>query len=279
MYQDWPISCEVWDLICILYRREQAFLKGVTEESGIYDSSPFKATLSKVIDTAKLKASDRMLSSGATSLSSGDYVVFDKNGEDFGNAVDALLASSSLPGIFPHVISDKGEPFISAAIKQNLPVLEAINKCHSLGYSDIEITAVLSLGKYVPGTKDKDYSDSNTVEVLYRVVEIMLEYFTVQDLQEAADAYPQVRFRFFGPSQSLPGINPLDYIPSQSATMMNIGYQDGLSASKSQLTPRTLKELVQDKVFQDFIGFELVPKAQDFMHPLPVHQSGGTCNA
>ena len=76
-------------------------------------------------------------------------------------------------------------------------------------------SAILSLSRYIPGENKRDYKDVNTIEVLFRVIEIILEYFTVQDLQQAAAAYPGVKFRYFGPSEDLPGRHPLEYIPSQ----------------------------------------------------------------
>ena len=62
--------------------------------------------------------------------------------EHFKHPIDALMAAHALPGIFPVVKSDRGEAFVSGAVKVNLPVIQAVSKCIELGYEDVEVTGM-----------------------------------------------------------------------------------------------------------------------------------------
>ena len=61
----------------------------------------------------------------------------------FESTIDAILGAMAIPVIFPLQVSKNGEPFISGAVRMNLPVLEAVKTCQELGYDDIEVTGIL----------------------------------------------------------------------------------------------------------------------------------------
>ena len=72
---------KVWDVDSPVFKKELGVFQGVFHESGIYDSSPFRETLTRYIDEAKLNSSDRILLTGATNLDTGDFVHINKTSE------------------------------------------------------------------------------------------------------------------------------------------------------------------------------------------------------
>ena len=68
---------------------------GLFKESGLYNTTPEGVELAKLVDEAKVLASDRAVYAGATDLSTGLYSVFDKTTD---SAINAALASSAVPG-------------------------------------------------------------------------------------------------------------------------------------------------------------------------------------
>ncbi len=187
-----------WDEDDIFLPEMRSLLDGVLHKSGLFDDSPLRETLKSIINLENMQLSDRILITGATDLTSAKYVEFNKTFDSvFDNPLDALLASQAIPGVFPPVISKDGRAFVSGALKDNSPVLRALTRCSELGFDDIEITAVISLSSFSKDEKTASYENANTLEVLWRFIEILLEYFTIQDLQLAKENFPTVSTYFY----------------------------------------------------------------------------------
>lgn len=110
-----------------------------------------------------------------------------------GSALEALLASSSLPGILPPVRRD-GRLLVDGGVSADVPVLQA----EALGATtSYVLPATFTPAPAAPAT--------GAVPVLIRTLGRMLERSTVRDLAAARGKVHML------PSPSLPGPNPLDF--------------------------------------------------------------------
>jgi NTE family protein len=107
-----------------------------------------------------------------------------------GSAVEALVASSSIPGILPPVRRD-GRLLVDGGVSADVPILQA----EALGAT----TSYVLPATFTPAPA------TGAVPVLIRTLGRMLERSTVRDL---AAARGQVHML---PSPSLPGPSPLDF--------------------------------------------------------------------
>jgi NTE family protein len=137
-----------------------------------------------------------------------------------GSAVEALVASSSIPGILPPVRRD-GRLLVDGGVSADVPILQA----EALGATtSYVLPAQFTTTPGAPAT--------GAVPVLLRTLGRMLEGSTVRDL---AAARGEVRVL---PSPSLPGPNPLDFrrtaeyirLGQESAARWLAGLLDGVAA-------------------------------------------------
>jgi len=87
----------------------------------LVSNQPLRALLQRNIRFARLEDAAIPISVIATEVMTGLEAILDR-----GPAVDALLASSAIPGVLPPVTID-GRPLIDGAIVNNVPISEAID--------------------------------------------------------------------------------------------------------------------------------------------------------
>ncbi|MGQ9368277.1 patatin-like phospholipase family protein [Azospirillum sp. ST 5-10] len=100
-----------------------SMLPGMPGDASLYDLTPLRATLERVIDFGRLNAGDPHLTVVAVDLMTGEEVRFDTREAPIG--ADHLVASSSFPPFFPPV-GIGGRLLCDGGMGANLPIAAAL---------------------------------------------------------------------------------------------------------------------------------------------------------
>ena len=117
--------------------------------------------------------------------------------------IDALYASLSIPGYFDPVEAF-GSSFFDGSAIWDIDISSVVNKCKLIvdKYSDIVIDVIMVDNSTLAF---KNTSQYNSIDMLFRYLEISRFYGTFDGLLRAQFAYPDVKFRYvIGPSTKLP---------------------------------------------------------------------------
>lgn len=138
-------------------------------KKGLYNLSPLKKFLLTILDFDKIKKSNRQLSVGAVSISSGEYKVVNKNDE---NLIDMVVGSCSIPLLFPpHKFGN--DYYCDAGVRENVPLQQAVK----LGADEIYIIST------DPSVLDKANVENLKIgHLTFRIIEIMLAETIKNDL-------------------------------------------------------------------------------------------------
>ena len=143
----------------------------------------------------------RFVDVGITDIITGVYKDFTGANID-ANLQDIMFASFSYAGFFPPAES-MGTSWFSGNTVWNLDIFSAVNKClETVAPKDIVVDVILTSEKTL---KQVDASNYNTVQILFRYLEVARYYSNMNGLLRAKFAYPGVNFRYvISPSSSLP---------------------------------------------------------------------------
>jgi NTE family protein len=92
---------------------------GTMEATSVYDTSPLKATLERLIDFDRINANSMRLSVGAVNVRSGNFVYFDTTTHTIGP--EHIMASAALPPGFP-AVEIEGEHYWDGGLVSNTPL-------------------------------------------------------------------------------------------------------------------------------------------------------------
>jgi predicted acylesterase/phospholipase RssA len=98
-------------------------VQGLTLESGIFDNSPLTATLGGYFKDHNSKL-NRKMSVSCLNVNTGNYVVFDENTDP--NVIKNVVASASIPFIFPHQVYPDGIVCMDGGTGYNLNIVSAV---------------------------------------------------------------------------------------------------------------------------------------------------------
>ena len=112
-----------------------------------------------------------------------------------------MFASFAYAGFFPPA-SSMGTSWFDGSVIWDLDVFSVVNKCmETHAQSDIVVDVVMTSQKTL---KTVDASNYNSVEMLWRFLEVQRYYSVMDGLLRAQFAYPDVTFRhIISPSESL----------------------------------------------------------------------------
>ena len=116
--------------------------------SHIFDTSPLRATLEKLIDFGRLKDGPMRLLVTAVDAETGEDVVFDSHAG--GVEVDHLMASTAFPIAFPPVHLG-GKVYVDPGVSANLPIMPLFNAGKPQDVFCLALDLVSTVGK-VPGS-------------------------------------------------------------------------------------------------------------------------------
>ena len=171
-----------------------------------------------------MRASGKILRVGAVNLNTGEYRIFDQTFEDM---TDAILASSSFPGVFLP-IKIEGHWWTDGGVKEVTPLKSAI----SLGVDAIDVIIT---------SPEKDLSDftnnPNIIKLGPRIIDIMSLEIMLNDLDRALEInklikdgvkIPNRRYidiRIFRPDKTLVE-SSLEFEQEFIGQMIEKGYED-----------------------------------------------------
>ena len=104
-------------------------VRGLMYEDALFDSSPFKAYISKQLSPPK-----RHLFVSATDASTGAEKTWDES-TDWEHLLDAIDASSSFPGFFSPV-KVNGTMYYDGGVSFNIDIHDAVLSCRDNGFED-----------------------------------------------------------------------------------------------------------------------------------------------
>jgi NTE family protein len=182
----------------------------------IFDSTPLQNWLKKDISRDRIIDSGRRILVGAVSLTSGNYKLFDKTHPNF---VDAIIASSSYPGLFLPTEID-GELYSDGGLKTQVPISEAI----ASGADEIDVIVC-----YPEKNRSPMKNKINSINVLGRALNLMSDEIAKDDLLELQNK--NIKINIIRPHNILTD-NLLNFDPSDIKRMIKIGYEDAMEQFK-----------------------------------------------
>jgi NTE family protein len=177
----------------------------------VLDPAPLRRTIEREVDFARLRASPIRLLVLAADLVSGEPRRFD----NASLTVDALVASATVPGLFPAVPAG-GAVLVDGGVVQRAPVLELLD-AERLD----RLLVVLGSGG--------DALGGETIQpVLERAFELAQAREVRRDVELAGFRHPGVEIRVVQPSEPL-RLRPLDFDGPRLASLLDLGRRDGLA--------------------------------------------------
>ena len=169
-------------------------IDSLTRESGLIDSAPIDAFIQSVLGD---KVFARKLITAAVDVASGQYVQLDMDRLESDEWHKAILASASVPGIFP-VTKLRDWLLIDGGTCWNLNIVGAIEKCRALGVTndeDIIMDMMILMPEKIP-TLPRNATDL-AYSYYARHKELKAHYQALNDAAEFMQAHPNVQYRYF----------------------------------------------------------------------------------
>jgi NTE family protein len=177
----------------------------------LLDPRPLRARLENALDLDRIRASRVRLVVVATD-------VMERRARVFDNAtltIDALMAASALPGLFPAVTVGE-TPLLDGGIVARAPVLEALARHHP--------PRALVLVSYAAAERGRPPTN------VRRAIEESFETAMVQQIRRDAELaqfrHPDVEIQLLVPSAPL-DLRPLDFEPPSLGRAFDLGRGDG----------------------------------------------------
>lgn len=178
--------------------------------SALLDPSPLRRLIERQLDLERVRASPVRVLVLTADLLSGQPRRF----ENATLTVDALMASLTVPGLFPVVTVDGGW-LVDGAIVQRAPTLELL-ATHPLD----RLLVILGYESVPP-------AEPTLQPVLERALEIALGREILRDAELARLRYPGVDVRVLRPSEPL-RLRPLEFDGAELGRLVDLGRRDGL---------------------------------------------------
>jgi NTE family protein len=156
-----------------IYKRWKPFGRfHVLWKLGFFDSTPMKSLIKGSISLEKIRSSNKNITIGAVSLTSGKYTNFDQRSDDF---IDAVISSASFPVMFePVKIGD--QLWSDGGIKSISPIHTAI----MLGSSTVDVITTS------PETRDKKWLPKpSIIDVIKRSFDLFCDKILSNDIEKA----------------------------------------------------------------------------------------------
>ena len=190
----------------------------LNETSSLFDAAPLRDLIIASLDFDQIAASPVRLLVTATDLAAREKRVFDNRTV----TVDALMAASAVPGLFPPVKVD-GALLVDGGLTGRAPILEALEADASLGRA-VVVMSYASTERGAPPT------------TMRRALEESFELVMIQqirrDTELARFRHPTVDVQLLVPSEPLL-LRPLDFDVDAMARLLALGRSDALACLES----------------------------------------------
>ena len=184
-------------------------LRALAGARSLLDPAPLRVTLARRVDLERVRASPVALLVVTTDLVSGDARSFD----NASLTVDAMVASSTVPGLFPPVAAGAGL-LVDGGVIQRAPLLELLAG-HALDRA-IVVAAYASEPPPTPAVQP----------AVERAVELALTREIARDVELARYRHPGVDVQMLVPSAPL-RVRPLDFDGTRLGALVELGRADG----------------------------------------------------
>ena len=186
----------------------------LSETSSLFDPAPLRDLITATLDFDRIRASRVRLLVTATDLARREKRVFDNRSV----TVDALMAASAVPGLFPPVEVD-GALLMDGGLTGRAPVLEALE-------ADASLARVVVVMSYAPAERG---AEPTTMRVaLEESFELIMIHQIRRDTELARLRFPGVDVQLLTPSAPLL-LRPLDFDPDAMARLLALGRADALA--------------------------------------------------
>jgi NTE family protein len=186
----------------------------LSETSSLFDPAPLRDLITASLDFDRIRASPVRLLVTATDLARREKRVFDNRSV----TVDALMAASAVPGLFPPVAVD-GALLVDGGLTGRAPVLEALE-------ADASLARVVVVMSYAPAERG---AEPTTMRVaLEESFELIMVHQIRRDTELARLRFPSVDVQLLTPSAPLL-LRPLDFDPDAMARLLALGRADALA--------------------------------------------------
>jgi NTE family protein len=175
----------------------------------LLDPAPLRATLARRVDLDRVRSARVPVLVVATDLVSGTAQRF----ENATLTLDALVASATVPGLFPPVAAD-GRLLVDGGVVQRAPVLELL-AAHQLD-------RILVVAAY----RSEPPREATLQLVVERAVELALTREIERDVELARLRHPRVDMQVLAPSTPL-RVRPLDFDGARLGSLIELGRADG----------------------------------------------------
>jgi len=196
-------------------------------EKGLYDTSPLKALLSKLLENHEIQ---RNITIGMTNLNTGKYEVFNNHINSNMSKQDELLAilsSSAIPVIFPHILFNNNS-YIDGKLGSKVDTTSGISICRDLGYAeeDIIMDIIMLSIREIPKIEPK----LNPLSSGLRALDILFNDIFIRELDEISHVFPKVNIRYVVTPTRTPasGNVPINFKPYQIEDMIQQGYNEAV---------------------------------------------------
>uniref|UniRef100_A0A0G4HL83 PNPLA domain-containing protein n=1 Tax=Chromera velia CCMP2878 TaxID=1169474 RepID=A0A0G4HL83_9ALVE len=201
-------------------------LEGLFFQTALFDTSPLKEFVSsKFKEIGGQTKGERRIAITATDMKGGFSHSWNETlaAEDL---VDAVMASSAMPGLFPpHQVN--GSVYSDGGILENVNVMGGIKRCLVDGIAErVEDISIDIVTCAPPTPQALTVSQDKTVSVLLRSLVVKDFENSIQSVREALDEYPEAHFRYIVmPREPLVGLELACDQESIQANMKR-GFQD-----------------------------------------------------
>ncbi len=185
----------------------------LNETSSLFDSAPLRDLITASLDFDAIRASPVRLLVTATDLAAREKRVFDNRTV----TVEALMAASAVPGLFPPVEVD-GALLVDGGLTGRAPVLEALEGDASLGRAVVVMS-------YAP--TERGASPTTMRRALEESFELVMIQQIRRDTELARFRHPSVDVQLLTPSSPLL-LRPLDFDADAIARLLALGRADAL---------------------------------------------------
>ncbi|EGC35517.1 hypothetical protein DICPUDRAFT_33288 [Dictyostelium purpureum] len=212
-------------------------LEGVFFKTGLFDTTPLFNFLDALINPTLIANSDRGILIGATNIDTGLFDRWNKSDPQFTLSV---VASSSVPVVFPMITKDNGYSYCDGGATYDTPITDTVRLCYGTGATDVIVDVILE------GSLDPivNVSSFHTIDVVTREARIEILNTHLKDIENVRMAFPDATLNIYTPGEKLPGyVLGFQY----SKEMIAMGYKDGLDengSAKDYSKLDKLKEMV-----------------------------------
>jgi len=186
----------------------------LNEASSLFDPGPLRELITSSLDFERIQASPVRLLVTATDLASREKRVFDNRTV----TVDALMAASAVPGLFPPVDVD-GALLVDGGLTGRAPVLEALEADASLGRAVV----VMSYA-----STERGASPTTMRRALEESFELIMIQQIRRDTELARLRHAAVDVQLLTPSSPLL-LRPLEFEGDAMARLLALGRADALA--------------------------------------------------